>query len=186
MDLIKKVISFLTLGVFLIGGVILYVQQRDIDELRSAVLHQEKQTTEKDSLASNTIPEIKKETPETENGKADLIELQKNAETKLMAGNVLDISHNALKIEADMPDWEKMKKIAVSSELSNEYQNKMAPTIKKIYTVYISGDTKFLKNKLLTIKIGDTVFVELDEDINKSDRMTAIEIIAPYEAPKAQ
>jgi hypothetical protein len=92
------------------------------------------------------------------------------------------VSGNVLTVEADVPDWKKMEEIASSTELSQQYKDKMTPTIKKNYNVSPSGETKFSADQLSEIKAGETVLVNSKESVIQTDNLTAVEIVSPYQS----
>jgi len=165
------------------AGILFYFQQKAINQLRQATITSQsalqKQTAGKAGLEDNIA-----QTPNAEDVKS-AIDKQKNG-ANFIIGKVLQMSENSLKVEADIPDWKKKEEIASSPELSMEYENKMAPTVKKTYNVSIAGDTQFFGNQLSGIKAGDTVMVSAKELVYQTDNLTATEIASPFDnAPPA-
>lgn len=165
--------------VLIIGGIIFYWQQKSINQLKALVASdvsdlQSQKTAEK-KIGRNS----QDQGSTADNVKSEMSSLQQNV--KFIIGKVLQISGSDLKVEADVPDWEKMKEIAASPELSRQYQNKMAPTTKKTYSVSVIGETKFLGNKLSDIMAGDTILVNVKELVYQTDNLTALEINSPYQ-----
>lgn len=165
--------------ILIIGGSMFYWQQKSINQLKSLVVSgmsspQPQEGTVKTFKGSN-----QKQGSTTDVVKKEIDIQQQNI--NFITGKVLQISGDTLKIEADVSDWNKMKEIASSPELSQQYENKMAPTIKKTYSVSVTGETNFLSNKLPDIKVGDTILVNAKELIYQNDNLTALGINSPYQ-----
>jgi hypothetical protein len=165
--------------ILIIGGIVFYWQQKSINQLKAL---------EASRLASpqsqETPGKIFKGINQEQGSTVDVVKKEidnQQQNVNFIAGKVLQISGDTLKVEADISDWNKMKEIASSPELSQQYQNKMAPTIKKTYSVSVTGETKFLSNKFSDIKVGDTILVNAKELVYQTDNLTALGINSPFQ-----
>lgn len=109
-------------------------------------------------------------------GKADTSQINRDQEyskanVRAIAGRLVSLSGNTLTIEADMPDWKKMKEPRDSSKINLTY--------KKNYTVTVDDKTQFSGNKLDSIKIGDTISVVSKELVYDTEKLTAVFIMSP-------
>jgi hypothetical protein len=148
-------ILFAIVLVFLIAlAILLYKQQKTIDQLSNV---------SKVPLENANIAQIDRD--------------QKNSEAKIkfIEGKLISVSGNVLVVEAQMPDWQKMKEPRDAS--------KTDLTIKKIFTVTVSDKTQYLANKLDGIKAGDTVEVASNELVYQTDKLTAALVVSPSALP---
>lgn len=165
--------------ILIIGGIMFYWQQKSINQLK-ALNASRMSTPQSQETTGKTFKGVNQEQITTVSAvENEIISQQQNI--NFITGKVLQISGDTLKVEADVPDWNKMKEIASSPELSRQYQNKMSPTIKKIYSVSVTGETNFPSNKFSDIKAGDTIRVNAKELVYQTDNLTALGINSPYQ-----
>jgi len=165
--------------ILIIGGIMFYWQQKSINQLK-ALSTSRMSSPQPQEATGKAVKGGNQEQGST----ADAVKNEINSQQQninFITGKVLQISGDTLKVEADVSAWNKMKEIASSPELSRQYQNKMAPTIKKTYSVSVTGETNFLSNKLSDIKAGDTILVNAKELIYQNDNLTALGINSPYQ-----
>lgn len=153
-------ILFAVIIVFLVALAILFFnQQKAINKLSSALSGQ-----------SNTAPVAKANATQI-----DRDQKSSEAKVKFIEGRLISVSGNVLTVEADMPDWKKMKEPRTGSKTTLTY--------KKTYTVTINDKTQFMANKLDGIKAGDTIEVASNELVYQTDKLTAVFIISPSALP---
>jgi len=179
----QNILIVIIIFLLVCGGLVFYFQQKSINQLKELVTRESPDSqmkTEKETSPENNS----QQQSIAETAKNSINQQQKTV--NFISGKVLQMSENSLKVEADIPDWKKKEEIASSPELSMEYENKMAPTVKKTYNVSIAGDTQFFGNQLSGIKAGDTVMVSAKELVYQTDNLTATEIASPFDnAPPA-
>jgi len=172
----QKIIIAVVVMAVVVVGFILYRQQKTISSLSKAIATNEK-TSSTGSLAN--LESISK------NGSgASLVEQQKKGmedSTMFIAGTVAAVSENTITVEANMPDWDKMKEIASSANSADKPRN--APTYKKTYKVSVNSETQFIIDKLDSIKVGNTIHITSKELIYQTDKLTAVSIISPFKEP---
>lgn len=167
--------------ILIIGGIMFYWQQKSINQLKALGAYK-MSSPQSQETTGKTFKGVNQE--QISASTADAVKNEINSQqqnTKFITGKVLQISGDTLKVEADVLDWNRMKEIAASPELSRQYQNKMAPTIKKTYSVSVNSETNFLSNKFSDIKAGDTILVNAKELVYQTDNLTALGINSPYQ-----
>jgi len=173
----QKIIAVIVVILVVAGGILIYKQSVAIDKL-SAKLNLESSGKTPDTVGN--VQNIVKN-PANMSSLTDQQKDKFESTVKFIKGKVASVSGNALIVEADVPDWKKMEEIASSADLSQQYKDKMAPTIKKNFNVSTTGETKFSGDQLSEIKAGETILVNAKEFVSQTDNLTAIEITVPYQ-----
>jgi len=170
----QKIIVVMLVAIFVIGGVLFYSQQKAMNRLASQL----GMASGQPAASSKTSA-----TADKDMALAKLDQAQKGfeANTKSIMGKVSSISGNALIVEADLPDFQKMKELAPTNDPTQK--PKMAPTLQKKYTVTVSSETKYASNGLDKIKAGDTISITSKELIYQTDKLTAVSVISPFVQP---
>ena len=163
----QNILNVIIIVFLLAAAILFYNQQKNINQLSSLLKNQNNATSSSSIAPSGEI-------------NVDKIDRdQKNSEAKVKAigGTVVSISGNDLTVEADMPDWQKMKEPRGAS--------KPVLTYKKTYTVTTDGKTQFSANKLDGIKTGDTIMVASKELVYQTDKLTAVLVASPSALPSS-
>ena len=138
--------------IFILGSsILLYSQQKFLSQLKNA--------------------------PTGEGNAAQIDRDQKTSEAtvKFVSGRLVGLSGSTLTVEAELPDWEKMKEPRTDSNSTL--------TSKKTYTVTVDDKTQFSANKLDALKVGDTIGVASKELIYETNKLTAVLIMSPSSLP---
>jgi hypothetical protein len=158
-------ILFAIIIIFLIVlAVLFFNQQKTINQYSSIIKNQ------------NSITQVGKNEVKAVN--VDQIDRDKKsseASVKSIGGRVISVSGSVLTIEADMPDWQKMKEPKGASESDLTY--------KKTFIVTVDDKTQFMANKLDSIKAGDAIEVVSKELVYQTDKLTAVFVVSPSALP---
>jgi hypothetical protein len=180
MKILKKFFPAIAVIFLIAFGFLFYFQQRAINKLSSALAGQSSVAQNAKNGALKVVSEEIKAQQEQQ------INIMKNGledSAKFITGRVVSVSGNNLVVAADLPDFEKMKETAVSSDPAQKFGP--ALTYEKKYTVTASDDTAYASNGLEKIKAGNTINVIAKELVYQTDKLTAVMIASPFEKPVA-
>lgn len=170
---ILLVFAVVIVVLFVVGGMVIYSQQKSIDRLNSlAASGNNSKALFNGAVATNPAAAVdvgRKKAMETGN---------------YITGKITQISGNDLTVEADIPDWDKMKELA-SSQGSAVGFGKKPPTVKKTYSVSANSETQYIMNQLKDLRVGDGIWVTAREQVYQTDKITAAQIASPYNAPSS-
>ncbi len=170
-EIYQNILNVIIIIFLLVAAILFYKQQKAISQLSSML----------NSKNSAALSEVNKEMKKK--ASVDPIDQVKESFTtkaNSIRGRLVSISGNNLTVEAEMPDWDKMKETSASKGSPFE-EMVSVPTCKKNYAVTVNNETKFTANKLDDMKPGDTILVTSKELVCETDELTAVEIISPFE-----
>jgi hypothetical protein len=162
----------------LAGGAMIYSQQKSIDKLNAQMMAgKTPQSSLAGAVSKNTASTVAEGLKSVEGMRAE-------AEDKgnFIVGKITAISGGNLTVEADnLIDFDKMKE-AASAQNADFAIN--PPTVKKTFSVSTNGGTEFMRSKLADLHVGDGIWVNTKEKVYQTDKITALQLVSPYEAPK--
>lgn len=166
----QNILNTILIIFVLAAAILFYSQQKAISRLSSLLNNQSNSVQAGNQAVKAAVDPV------------DQAKKNMEANVKHIEGRLISVSGNNLTVEADMPDWEKMKEINASKKSPTEKPGS-APTYKKTYTVTINAETKFTANKLDGIKAGDTIGVASKELVYETDNLTAVFVVSPSVRP---
>ena len=180
MEILKKMFPALVIVFLIAFGFLIYSQQKTINKLSSAQTGQNGTAQN----AKNGVPDISaSEVKALQDQQIDSSKKSLEDSAKFIEGKVVGVSGSTLTVEADLPDFQKMKENASANINSNSGKPGPNYTYKKNYTVATNNDTKYTVNGIDKIKAGDKIMVSAKELVYQTDKLTAIVITSPYEKP---
>jgi hypothetical protein len=153
----QNILNIILIILLFLAGILFFTQQKAINRLSGL----------QSGKGAVTIPTV-------DTSKIDQDQKKVESTVKSVEGKALNISGNILTVEAELPDWKKMKETRDVS--------KNAPTRKKNYRVTVNEETKYSNNKLEAIKAGDTIGVVSKELVFQTSELTAVVIMSPSSA----
>lgn len=148
----QNILITIIIGLIIIGGFLLYQQQRSIADLEKQILGGTASVSS-EPMIFNEAEKIKKELKD---------------ETSIR-GIIKQILDGMLIVEAEIVDLSKLDNLDYSESVE-------LPALQKSYGVELDEDTVFIEGQLSDLKAGDFVFILSNKSIYDTDELTAVEV----------